>query len=618
MEKKKGTTNFSVCVAGSIAMLSALPASALTNFEVGDGWQGSISSSLSLSSSWRSRDADKKLISPETGALVGISGGTAGAPIDEGNANYSRGDAFSTQVKLISELGISKGDMGAFIRGKAWYDYALDQRDVSYGSQNNGYNGYDLATNSLTERRPLSDRGFERLTSYEGVALLDAYIYDSYDVGGETLQVRVGNQAVNWGESLFIQGVNQINPIDVPSFRKPGTEVKEVFLPVPMVFASQSLGDFGGIEAFYQVQWKNTPIESGCGNYWSETIGPIGSDVVSGCDNAIGLAPGLSNAGSVAAGAYVPTREGKDAENGGQFGLAYRLYLNSIESELGLYAMKIHSRTPVVSIQHEDLSPNPSPFSVFWEYPEDIKVYGASLAGNLMGWSVAGEVSHHRGVPAQIDGNDLLNSGLGAGGLVTGSPIAFGPYGEGALAARSGDGYQTGYTRTNKTQLQFNTLKVGRGILNAQRYLLVAEVGMQWNDLDDDLRYNRGYVFGPGPDARYGVPCEAQNRSVEGCQDEGYTTDFAWGYRLQGELTYSNVLGSGVTVSPSLFFSHDVKGWSVDNQFKEDRMALTFGTEFSYQGKYSLTLSATEFNRDAKYDPLRDRGFYSAALTANF
>lgn len=411
------------------------------------------------------------------------------------------------------------------------------------------------------------------------MALLDAYIYDSYDVGGETLQVRVGNQAVNWGESLFIQGVNQINPIDVPSFRKPGTEVKEVFLPVPMVFASQSLGEFGGIEAFYQVQWKNTPIESGCGNYWSETVGPIGSDVVSNCDNAIGLVPGLSNAGSVAAGAYVPTSEGKDAGNAGQFGLAYRLYLNSIESELGLYAMKIHSRTPVVSIQHEDLSPNPSPFSIFWEYPEDIKVYGASLAGNLMGWSVAGEVSHHRGVPAQIDGNDLLNSGLGAGGLVTGSPIAFGPYGEGALAARSGDGYQTGYTRTNKTQLQFNTLKVGRGILNAQRYLLVAEVGMQWNDLDDDLRYNRAFVFGPGPDARYGVPCEAQNRSVEGCQDEGYTTDFAWGYRLQGELTYSNVLGSGVTVSPSLFFSHDVKGWSVDNQFKEDRMALTFGTE---------------------------------------
>ena len=141
---------------------------------------------------------------------------------------------------------------------------------------------------------------------------------------------------------------------------------------------------------------------------------------------------------------------------------------------------------------------------------------------------------------------------------------------------------------------------------------------MQWNDLDDDLRYNRAFVFGPGPDARYGVPCEAQNRSVEGCQDEGYTTDFAWGYRLQGELTYRNVLGSGVTVLPSLFFSHDVKGWSVDNQFKEDRMALTFGTEFSYQGKYSLTLSATEFNRDAKYDPFRDRGFYSAALTANF
>ncbi|MFV7431630.1 DUF1302 domain-containing protein [Pseudomonas shirazica] len=600
----------SAAIASAVAMMAA-PVHATTTFEFGDGWQGDLSSSLSLASSWRSRNPDSKLVIPATGALVGISGGTGGAPIDEGNVNYKRGDAFSTQLKLISELGVKKGDLGVFVRAKAWYDYALNDTDVRYGSQNNGYNDYSLATNSLGRKKPLSDKGFERLNRFDGVYLLDAYVYDTFDVAGESLQLRLGNQVVNWGESLFIQGLNQINPIDVPSFRKPGAQVKEVFLPVPILFASQSLGEWGGLEAFYQFKWENSPIEAGCGNYWSVAVGSIGANPPGDCGNAIGLVPGLSNAGSYEANAYVPTIKGKKARNSGQFGLAYRTFLEGIESELGLYAMKIHSRTPIVSLQHMDLAPNPSPFAAFWEYPEDIKIFGASLAGNFKGWSVAAELSHHRDTPVQIDGNDLLSSGLGVGG----------PYGEGALAARAGNGYQTGFTRTNKTQLQFNTIKVGRGILNADQYQLIGEVGFQWNDLDlssTDLRYNRAFVFGPGPDARYGAPCEALNISREGCSDDGYVTRFAWGYRLRGELTYNNVLDTGIAVTPSVFWSHDVKGWSADSQFAEDRMALGVGAKFSYDKKYTLDLSITEFNRDAKYDPLRDRGFYSAAFSVSF
>ena len=622
MKNNKCMSMLSASIACAIAMMAAGPAHS-ANFTLGDGWEGSTSSSLSLASSWRSHNPDKKLVSPETGALVGMSGVTGGSGIDEGNVNYEKGDAFSTQFKLISEMGIRKGTRGAFIRAKAWYDYALNDMDVRYGSENNGYNGYDPVTDRLGSKRPLSDKGFEPLNQFDGIYLLDAYIYDTFDVAGEALQLRLGNQVVNWGESLFIQGLNQINPIDVPSFRKPGAQVKEVFLPVPLLFASLSLGDWGGLEAFYQFKYKNSPIEAGCGNYWSVALGSIGAAAPENCGNAIGLlsAAGLANPGSHAANAYVPTLKGKKAGDSGQFGVAYRTYLSGIESELGLYAMQIHSRTPIVSIQHMDLSPNISPFAVYWEYPEDIKIFGASLAGNFKGWSVAAELSHHQDVPVQIDGNDLLLSGLAAGGLVDpgGASIPFGPYGEGAVAARAGDGYQTGFTRTDKTQLQFNGIKVGRGILNSQQYLLIGEVGMQWNDLDlNELRYNRGFIFGPGPDARYGVPCEAQNISREGCKDEGYVTRFAWGYRLRAELTYNNVMGTGVAVSPSVFWSHDVKGWSADGQFSEDRMALGLGTKFSFDKKYTLDLSITEFNRDAKYDPLRDRGFYSAAFSVSF
>jgi len=595
------------CMAAAIAVGFASGAQAV-EFEVGDGWKGNWNSSLSLGSSWRAQDRDSALYGQANGPVVGLTNGTGNNTIDEGNLNYGKGDVFSTQLKLITEVELKKGSMGAFVRGKAWYDYTLNNQDARFGNQTNGYRGGE----------PLSDEGNERLNRFSGTYLLDAYVYDTFTVADNPLQLRVGNQVVNWGESLFIQGVNQINPIDVPSFRKPGAQVKEVFLPVPILLANQTLGDIGSLEVFYQWKWRNTPIEAGCGNYWGVAGASI-SLKPGPCNNSVSIA-GNSPQG-YAGGAFVSAAESDAPSDSGQFGVAFRTYSEAIDSEIGLYAMKIHSRTPVLALQFGDYSAAGSivPFSSKWEYPEDIKIYGMSLATNLMGWSVGAELSHSRDVPAQIDGNDLLLAGLGASGLVNGSSIPFGPYGTGAVTALAGDGYLPGFTRTNKTQFQLNTIKVGRDILDAQQYLFVAEAGFQWNDLDTDkLRYNRPFIFGPGPHATYGAPCSAINISSEGCKSGGYTTNFAWGYRMKLELTYNNVFNSGVTFYPSVFWSHDVKGWSVDNQFAEGRQALGLGARFSYAKRYSLDLSAVRFNDNADYDPLRDRGFYSATVSMSF
>lgn len=70
----------------------------------------------------------------------------------------------------------------------------------------------------------MSDKGFDPLAKFDGVHLLDAYAYTEFDVGAP-LQIRVGRQAINWGESLFIQGVNQLAPLDLIALRKAGTEI---------------------------------------------------------------------------------------------------------------------------------------------------------------------------------------------------------------------------------------------------------------------------------------------------------------------------------------------------------------------------------------------------------
>lgn len=589
----------------AVAALLATPASAAT-FELGD-WQGSWNSSFSVGMGVRARERDTRLYGQANGALIGLTNGSGANTIDEGNLNYDKGDRYTTLFKLFSEVEVKKGDLGLLVRGKAWYDQALKDEKVHFGNQGNGYNGYDITTNSLGEERRLNDSGYERLSKFSGLYLLDAYVYDTFDVGGQSLQVRVGNQVINWGESLFVQGLNQINPIDVPSFRKPGAQLKEVFLPVPALQSSLSLGDYGGVEAFWQWQWKNTPVEASCGNYWSVAASNITWNNPGVCNNGVTLAQ--SNPFGYQANAYVQTIAGRKAKNAGEFGLAYRFSSEALDTEFGFYGMNIHSRTPIISIQRG--GPTLSPFQVYWEYPENIKVYGMSAATNLLGWSVAGEVSFHRGVPVQVDGNDLLYSGLAAGGLVTGSPAPFGPYGSAAMAAFAGNGYLPGYTRANKTQLQLNTVKAGNGLLGAGQYIFIAEAALQTNNLPDykkdpnAVRYNRAFIFGPGTNATYGGTCLG-NINVQGCDNDGYVTRKAGGYRMKLELTYNDLI-PGIAVYPSLFFSHDVFGYSLDNQFVKGRMALSPAVKFSYAKRYTLEAGLVRYNRQAKYDPLRDR-----------
>lgn len=612
-KKRTGPASAQKAVAALVAACFSSGAWAVTEFEFGDGWTGTWLNTFSVGTSIRATDADPKLYGQGNGALVGLTNGTGNNTIDEGNLNYRKGDSFSTPIKLMSEVSFKKGSMGGLIRAKAWYDETLKNGSVHFGNQANGYNGYNPATNSLTSNKPLSDEGFDPLLKFSGVQLLDAYVYDTFKLGGNDLQLRAGKHVLNWGESLFIQGVNQINPIDVPAARRPGAELKEVFMPAWMLSGSQSLGELGALEAFYQLKWEPTPIEAGCGNYWSVAQGNIAKNP-GVCTNASALNHLGSTPEALASGNYIPTLDGVNAKDSGQFGLAYRFTAASLDTEFGIYGMNIHARTPVFSLQYGAFPGSNSPIAAFWEYPENIKVFGISAATNILGWSVSGELSQTRDVRAQLDGNDMFYGSFGVG------PLA-------SLAAGNGAGTASGILhggiKTNKNQVQINALQAGNKFLGADQWLVVGEAGFQWNDLPmgGDMRFNRPFIFGPGPNASYGGnTCgTALNINQDGCsQNTGYVTKNAWGYRLLAQLTFNNVFDTGVTASPRIFWSHDVKGYSVDSQFVEDRQALGLGTKFSYAKKYSLDLSYNTFNKNAAFDPLRDRDYMSATFSMNF
>jgi len=148
------------------------------------------------------------------------------------------------------------------------------------------------------------------------------------------LDVRLGKQVVSWGESTFILGgVNQINPIDVSSFRRPGAEIKEGLIPVNMAYASLGMTENLSAEAFYQLDFKET-VTAGCGTFFSTNdYQPDGCNLV-----------------KTAAGNVSRDTEGNQRpDSDGQFGVAFRYFSESLDTEFGFYAMNIHGRLPLIS-----------------------------------------------------------------------------------------------------------------------------------------------------------------------------------------------------------------------------------------------------------------------------
>ena len=165
---------------------------------------------------------------------------------------------------------------------------------------------------------------------FSGLVLLDLFVYGSFRSGRYPLDVRLGRQVVNWGEATFIQGVNILNPIDVSAFRRPGAEIKEGLLPVPLLYGNLGLGGGWSRRGFLPVQMGKTVID-GCGTYFSTV-----DFAAKGCNELAAPDVGLpdfvlQNINNIAKDPFTD-----EASDSGQWGLAVRNYVEKIDTEFGL------------------------------------------------------------------------------------------------------------------------------------------------------------------------------------------------------------------------------------------------------------------------------------------
>jgi hypothetical protein len=584
--------------------------------------EGRFDSQISVGASWRTDAAAASVVSKGNGGTSAGSGS-----YDDGNQNFKKGETFSQIVKGVHDLELSYEDMGIFTRAKYWYDAELES-----GSRAHGH-----APNKYDPGAELDDSGFNDYAKFSGFEVLDAYWYGAFELGEKPLDVRIGRQVVNWGESTFIQGgLNAINPFDVNAFRRAGAEVKEGLLPVNMAFASLGLTDNLSIEGFYQLKWEPTAID-GCGTYFSNN-----DFAAEGCDGiriqtTNGALAGLLGV-NVSDQDYFNTLSGggvwaatgidpvvarnangrREADNDGQFGFSLKYFAEELNStEFGLYFAKYHSRLPVTSGVNTSTSAASIIGSLggnalaagvvsafdsqyFIEYPEDIEMIGLSFNTSIGEIAWSGEISHKQDVPVQINGPLLVGAILqqNIGGV--GNTAA-----DNLIASAGLGGEIAGYTPFDITQVQTSFIKFYDQVLGASRLALIGEAAWTHvHGLDEGanaLKY--------GKNGAYGYQAGAT---------EGFVTQDSYGYVLRANLSYPNAF-AGVTLTPQISFKHGLEGYGPQPgaAFNEDEKTLGLSLTADYLNKYSFQASYTDYF-GGDFNSIEDRDFFSLSASVSF
>ena len=105
------------------------------------------------------------------------------------------------------------------------------------------------------------------------------------------------------------------------------------------------------------------------------------------------------------------------------------------------------------------------------------------------------------------------------------------------------------------------------------------------------------------------------NYGVGDLDDDGYVTDFSWGYQLTLKSTYANAIGA-MTLTPAVTLKHGVEGFSSDDAMQEDSRSLGVSLGMAYK-KLTADLSYTTYN-DASYSVVEDRDYLSFSTAYNF
>lgn len=486
---------------------------------------------------------------------------------DQGNLNYDRHDRFTTYLKGVHELLLNFPDDVKFLARVSWL------RDFSATHTTGNLSGLG-STMSIPANAEQDLHDKERL--------LDLWVSKAFQVGEQRARVRVGNQVLNWGESMFLPGgMNQTNSLDLLRLAQPGTQLKEVVLPAPMIDVASGLGKGLSIEGYVQQGWNGNYFAP-VGSYWSTaSIGKGAED-------------------------YGLPEKGKPRKSG-QYGVALRYQPQGSELNLGLYAMRYHDKSPVVSTSLTTTS------GFAYHYLEDRKLFGVSANFPLGNWAIGTELSYRPRDAVTLNGSA---PGFGTSSLTP------------ALGVTSCLTNGNCYVEEKKYQLHLTgTLSLTPSdhkpildLLGADTATLLAEAVMiRYPHLQS--QYGGVPVAAGGWGFGYATPAQVDATGFSVPAAAGTATSY--GYNFDFSWVYDGKLVPGWQVVPEVYFFHAVKGRTPNAMatFMQGAKSANFVVNFIQNpAKWQVSMNYARFwGGDSVFDqPLRDRGFFGATVSRNF
>jgi hypothetical protein len=579
------------------ASLAPLPAPA-TDFRV-EELEGIFDVSLTYGLLARVEGRDSDLIG------IGNGGNAPTVNVDDGNLNYDRG-IVANGLRATGELTLRWRQFGAFVRGYGFYDFETELGDRDH----TGLSG---------DAEDLVGSGGE---------IQDYYLTSRFKLRGIPVQLRLGNQVLNWGESGFLRfGVDVINPVDFVAVFQPTATRRDTLIRQGMLWAAANVTETIAIEGFYQYDWEEMRLAP-VGWFFSPDD-RIGGDGVHFAMEGFGefsdLGTDLDAYFDLPAGTLgfdpdfmrIPSAGRKKPSDQGQFGFAVQAIVPVLNStKLALHFVNYHSRLPLISgrtagqeaidatsdeavdARAQDLADETGlPFDqaraieetltigrfanetrYFASYPEDVRMLGFSFNTALprTGTLVAGEVSHHFDWPVQIPKEEVLVASL--------SPIQFTEiFGKTSLGEFGADETVQGFVKADKTQISLGIIQLFGPRLGAAQTQLGFDIG--WVHIHD-------------------LP------------KSDLADDDSWGYRIVAALTYNGVFG-GFSLRPRVVWTHDVDGTTPGPvpAFIEDRKSFSVGLAVNYIDTWTLDLGYTTIFGGAPLNLIADRDFFRLNLT---
>ena len=600
-------------------------------FEMG-GATGTVSTKISVGAAMRMEDPDRDRIGIGN-TVDGKRGRAFSTNGDDGNLAWEKNDIVASAMKLTSDISLTMGDYGLFVRGSGIYNQAMEDADL-----------FNPADYGAGREQPDSERVAREKAIKDHVGtdfdLLDAYLFARWEIFDRALLVKAGRQVLNWGESVFVQhGLNALISADVNQLRVPGWEIEEVQTPVGMALVSFDLYENIGIEGFYQFEWKETIIDVP-GSFWSTNdfagiggtqanIGfgrvdensPGGTACV-GRDGAVGT-DGPANC--VFFGSTVPRGPTVKPSDGGQYGGKLSFYVPWLnDMDLSFYSANYHSRLPVLSGTSRSGATAPADTATYFvEYPEDIQLYGLSFNTTVAFLDVAvqGEYSLKRGQPLQVDDVELLLAGLGAPGQILGT-----------FAGAQFNQVVQGWRRFDVDQVDISMTKIlgplaWMGYDQLSMFLEAGFVNVR------DLPSPTVLAFDAPATSTMNLGTAMLNPATDGgagdspTNDDGlpntpygdYATQYSWGYKAAARFTYNNVFNV-ITLEPTILFQHDVRGTTPTPivNFVEGRQQINLLLGINYLQAWNFDLGYAMYSGGDHQNLLSDRDYIDFSVKYSF